>query len=76
MMKDVSRIGCRSEKYLIIDTYSLSYAAEDQLYLIELGWKGQAHDARLLTTLDLLLPFFREGTDLKKGMMMLKPRLY
>ena len=43
--------------------------------MLELPWKGEAHDNKLLTTLDLLLPILRDGTDLNKGMRLMKPRL-
>lgn len=75
MMKDISRLGCPDNKYLIIDSIADFYFPEDQVFVIELPWKGEAHDNRLLTTLDLLLPILREGTDLGKGMRLIKPRL-
>ena len=75
MMKDISRIGCPDNKYFIIDANANSYYSDDEVFLVELPWKGEAHDNKLLTTLDLLLPILRDGTDLNKGMRLMKPRL-
>ncbi len=40
-----------------------------------ISWKGEAKDTKLATVLDIILPFLREGTDLSKGLILLKPRL-
>lgn len=74
-MKDIARVGCLPGKYIILDGDLANYMAGDEAKCILLPWKGEAKDSRLATVLDFLLPFLREGTDLSKGLMLLKPRL-
>ena len=75
MMKDISRLGCPQNKYLIIDVNRHSYFANDGVFIIELPWKGESHDNRLVNTLDLVMPILREGSDLSRGMRLIRPRL-
>lgn len=75
LIKDISRIGCPPGKYIILGSSLENFYMTEQNNTILLPWKGDAKDSKLSTVLDFLLPFLREGTDLSKGLMLLKPRL-
>lgn len=75
LIKDISRVGCLPGKYIIFDSTFENYYEEDFDNTIFLPWKGEAKDKKLATVLDFLLPFLREGTDLRKGLQLLKPRI-
>ena len=75
LIKFMARVSCSKGKYLIIDSDGYHYPEEENQCLIPLSWKGEPEDKKLLSVLDLILPFLREGTDLHKSMNLLKPRL-
>jgi hypothetical protein len=75
MIKDINRIGCFPGKYIILDSNFDNYYSNESNNTILLPWKGEAKDGKLTIILDILLPYLREGTDLTKGMKLIKIRL-